>query len=104
MSDLGLAAAVVFIPDGHPRTGHPRKLHRTGETLVTLRIVVFEADLQLDRLEEVSLFLVEGVVEQRLHIRAHSGYPSTLLVCEGGKRSKKALDAENPPTVIFDMS
>lgn len=51
------------IPDAHSRAGDPGKFDSSGETLVTLRIIVLEADLQLDGLEEVSLLLVEGVVE-----------------------------------------
>lgn len=60
-------------PDAHARTGDGGQLDGAGETLVTLGIIVFEADLELDRLEEVSLLLVEGVVEKLLHVLAHSG-------------------------------
>ena len=52
-----------LVPDAHPRAGDTGKLDGSGETLVTLRVIVFEADLQLDRLKEISLLLVERVVE-----------------------------------------
>jgi len=60
-------------PDGHVRARNTRQLDGTRETLVTLRVIVLETDLQLDRLEEVPLLGVVGVVEQLLHVRAHSG-------------------------------
>jgi hypothetical protein len=40
----------------------------SGETLVTLRIIVLEADLELNGLEEVALLSLEGVVEELLDI------------------------------------
>jgi len=43
------------------------------ETLITLRIVVLEADLQLDGLEEVALLGVLGVVEQLLDVLSDAG-------------------------------
>lgn len=41
--------------DGHVGTGHRGQLDGARETLVTLRVIVLEADLELDGLEEVSL-------------------------------------------------
>lgn len=61
------------VPDCHARSGNGWQLDGSGETLVTLRVIVLEADLQFDRLEEVSLLLIERVIEQLLHVRAHSG-------------------------------
>jgi hypothetical protein len=61
------------VPNTHARAGDDRELDGSGETLVALRIVVLEADLKFDRLEEVSLLLLEGVIEKLLHIGAHSG-------------------------------
>lgn len=61
-------------PDAHAGARDDGELDCSGETLVTLRVVVLEADLKFDRLEEVSLLLLEGVIEQLLHICAHSGY------------------------------
>lgn len=61
------------IPDGHVGSGDLGELHGPGETLVTLGIVVLEADLELDGLEEVSLFIIGGVVQQLLDITTDSG-------------------------------
>jgi hypothetical protein len=60
-------------PDAHSWARDLGELDGAGETLVTLGIVVLEANLELDGLEEVSLLLLEGVIEQLLHICAHSG-------------------------------
>lgn len=62
------------IPDGHVGPGDLGELHGPGETLVTLGIVVLEADLELDGLEEVALFIIVGVVQQLLDITTDSGY------------------------------
>lgn len=60
-------------PDGHVGTRDGRQTDGTGETLVTLGVVVLQTDLKLDGLEEVSLLLILRVVEQLLDILAHSG-------------------------------
>lgn len=41
--------------DGHVGAGHGGQLDGARETLITLRVIVLEADLELDGLEEVSL-------------------------------------------------
>jgi len=46
--------------DGHTRTGNVGKLDGTRETLVTLRVVVLETDLELDGLDEVTLLTDSG--------------------------------------------
>lgn len=51
------------VPDGHTRARDGWQLDGTRETLVTLRIIVLEADLEFDGLEEVSLLLVQRVVK-----------------------------------------
>lgn len=51
------------VPDGHARARDGWQLDGTGETLVTLRVIVLEADLEFDGLEEVSLLLVQRVVK-----------------------------------------
>jgi hypothetical protein len=60
-------------PDGHLRTGDGRQLDGTRETLVTLGVVVLQTDLELNGLGEVTLLLIERVVEKVLDILAHSG-------------------------------
>ena len=72
MSSGGCGARCV--PDTHTRTRDSGKLDGARETLVTLRVVVLQADLEFDGLEEVALLLIEGVVKKLLHILAHSGY------------------------------
>ena len=59
--------------DGHVGARHFGQLDSAGETLVTLRVIVLEADLELHSFKEVALFFVEGVVEKGLHVGAHSG-------------------------------
>lgn len=58
--------------DAHVRARDTRELDGAGETLVTLRVVVLEADLELDGLEEVALLLLVGVFEQLLHVGTHT--------------------------------
>jgi len=60
-------------PDSHAGTRNARELDGARETLVSLRIIVLEADLELDGLQEVSLLGLVRVLEQLLHVRAHSG-------------------------------
>jgi len=45
--------------DGHARAGDIGQFHGSGETLVSLRVVVLETNLELNRLDEVS-FLLAG--------------------------------------------
>ncbi len=59
--------------DRHARAGYSRKFNSARETLVTLRVVVLQADLQLDGFEEVTLLGVLGVVEQLLHVLTNAG-------------------------------
>ena len=64
------------IPDAHARARDPGQLDRARKSLVTLGVIVLEANLQLDRLVDVSLLLVVRVLEQFLDIGAHSGCES----------------------------
>jgi hypothetical protein len=59
--------------DGHVRPWDLRELHGSGETLITLGIVVLETDLELDGLEKVAFFFIVGVVQQLLNITTDSG-------------------------------
>lgn len=60
-------------PDGHVGAGNAGQLDGARETLITLGIVVLQADLKLNGLVEVTLLLIERVVEKVLDILAHSG-------------------------------
>lgn len=68
-----LASQGVCVPDGHVGAGDDRETDGSGETLVTLGIIVLEADLELDGFEEVSLLRLERVLEEFLDIGTHSG-------------------------------
>lgn len=80
--------------DGHVRAGNSGQLDGARETLVTLGVIVLEADLELNGLcvtrrlardvhhfggleamltEEVALLGVVGVVKKLLNVRTHSG-------------------------------
>jgi hypothetical protein len=59
--------------DRHAWAGDSRKLDSARETLVTLRVIVLQANLQLDGFEEVTLFGVLGVVEQLLYVLTNAG-------------------------------
>ena len=55
------------------RTRHGGELDGSGETLVTLGIVVLEADLELDSLEKVSLLGLVGVLKELLDVATNAG-------------------------------
>jgi hypothetical protein len=65
--------------DAHAGTGDGGEFDGARETLVTLGIIVLEADLEFDGFEEVALLLVEGVVEKLLDVRANSGWGWALV-------------------------
>lgn len=46
--------------DGHVGSGHGGQLDGARETLVTLRVIVLETDLELDSLEKVSLLCLQS--------------------------------------------
>lgn len=59
--------------DGHVGAGDGRQANGTRETLVTLGVVVLQADLELDGLQKVSLLLIERVVQELLDVGTNSG-------------------------------
>ena len=65
--------------NAHARTRNSRKLDGSGETLVTLRIIVLEADLEFDSFEEVSLLGLERVLKKTLDVGTHSGCGETSV-------------------------
>jgi hypothetical protein len=58
--------------DGHVGARDAGELDGARETLVTLGVVVLEADLELDGLEEVALLLLVGVLEELLAVLTHA--------------------------------
>lgn len=48
LCSLGCMSREGSLPDAHSRAWDTRQLDSPGETLVTLRIIIFEADLELD--------------------------------------------------------
>lgn len=79
------------LPDGHVGARNLGELDGTRETLITLRVVVLQADLELDGLEEVALLLLIGVLEQLLHVGTHTSdrdlrhdrYGLPIVLCGG---------------------
>lgn len=61
------------VPDAHSWSWNNWQTDGSGETLVTLRIIVLEADLEFDSFEEVSLLGLERVFEELLDVGSHSG-------------------------------
>jgi hypothetical protein len=61
------------IPDAHSWARDDWETNGSTETLVTLGIIVLEADLKFDGFEEVSLLSFKGVFEETLNVGTHSG-------------------------------
>lgn len=66
------SASSACLPDGHVWARDLGELDGARETLVTLRVIVLQADLELDGLEKVALLLLVGVGEQLLHVGTHT--------------------------------
>lgn len=58
--------------DSHVGARDGGKLDGSRETLVTLRVIVLEADLELDGLEEVPLLGLVAVLKQLLNVCTRS--------------------------------
>jgi len=59
--------------DGHSRARDGWKLDSSRETLVTLGIIILQADLKLNSLEKVALLGFGGVLKEFLNVRADAG-------------------------------
>ena len=96
----------VDLPDAHTRAGNNGQADGSGETLVTLGIIVLEANLEFDGFEEISLLGLKRVLKELLDVGTHSGCGAKLSVilffleCRYEEGRGKS---ENIPTVIFDM-
>ena len=77
---LLLRVCDVDLPDAHTRAGNDGQTNSSGETLVTLRIIILEADLEFDGFEEVSLLGLERVFEKLLDVGTHSGCGAKMSV------------------------
>ena len=71
---------IVDVPYGHSGTGNDWQANSSGETLVTLRVIVLEADLEFDSLKEISLLGLERVLEELLDVGTHSGCGAQRLL------------------------
>jgi hypothetical protein len=70
----------VDLPDAHTRARNNGQTDGSGETLVTLGIIVLEADLEFNGFEEVSLLSLKRVLEKLLDIGTHSGWGAKMSV------------------------
>lgn len=61
------------VPDAHVWARDNWETDGSRETLVTLGIIVLEADLEFDGFEEVTLLGLEGVGKEFLDVGTHSG-------------------------------
>jgi hypothetical protein len=94
--------AIADVPDAHSRAGDDRETDGSGETLVTLGIIVLEADLEFDGFEEVSLLGLERVLEERLDVGTHSGCGKLSAFIQ--RRGDRGVEGGHRiPTVILDM-
>ena len=71
---------VADLPNAHAWAGDNGQTNSSGETLVTLGVIVLEADLKFDGFEEVSLLGFERVFEKLLDVGTHSGCSAIMSV------------------------
>jgi hypothetical protein len=57
------------VPDGHVGSGDGGQADGARETLVTLRVIVLQADLKLNSLKEVTLLGLVGVLQELSDLR-----------------------------------
>jgi hypothetical protein len=72
---------MVNVPDGHVGAGNNRETDGSRETLVTLRIIVLETDLEFDSFEEVSLLGLRGVLKELLNVCTNTGCGKIISIC-----------------------
>ena len=73
--------------DAHVRAGDGRQLDGAGETLVTLRVIVLETDLELNGLEEVTLLGLVGVFQELRDLRPDISCITIVSMVVSGKWS-----------------
>jgi hypothetical protein len=73
--------SIKDVPDAHAGAGNDWQTDGSGETLVTLGIIVLEADLEFDGFEEVPLLGFERVLEETLDVGTHSGCGKVVSSC-----------------------
>lgn len=88
------------VPDGHVGAGDRRQLDGARETLVTLRVIVLQADLKLNGLEEVSLLGLVGVLQELGDLRPDI---SCSMSCQYTVGILDQVLWLIVPTVIFDI-
>jgi len=84
--------------DGHARAGDVRKLDGSRETLVTLRVVVLETDLELDGLDEVTLLLARRLIDDGLDLVAHAANADLGGHCSVHSFARSATVLHVPPS------
>ncbi len=91
------------VPDAHIWAGNNWKANSSRETLITLRIIVLEADLELDGLKEISLLRLERVLEELLDVATHSGWWRKYVSACSFQLRIGFAEIKNLPTVILDI-
>jgi hypothetical protein len=88
--DIMLVTENTIQPSVHcpSRAGDDGETDGSGETLVTLGIIVLEADLEFDGLEEVTLLGLKGVLKQLLDVGTHSGCGEKISTWSNVTRGK----------------
>jgi hypothetical protein len=69
----------ISIPDAHVGAGDRGQADGARETLVTLRVIVLQADLKLNGLEEVALLLLVGVLQELGDLRPDISWQWVLV-------------------------
>jgi hypothetical protein len=81
----------------HAGARDDRELDGSAETLVTLGVVVLQADLEFDRLQEVPLLGLVGVLKEFLDV------PINCVSAAQIESYRESTHWRTPATEIFDM-